>query len=90
MNQSQIDELRKAVAQGSATGAWIPELLDALERKTKEAEGYREALVCINKFHKEGFTLKDLEARVGFLGWTCCCQLQTLAGKALQDGGEVK
>ena len=45
----------------------------------------KQALTDIANFHKEGYKLEDLEKRWGFLGWTCCGQLQDLAQKALDE-----
>lgn len=48
-----------------------------------EIEKYKAALTDIAHFHDKGYKVDDLEKRWGFLGWTCCGQLQDLAKKAL-------
>lgn len=50
-----------------------------------ENKRLREALEDISKLHDEGYSLEDVEKRRGFLGWTCCQNLQEIATQALED-----
>ena len=60
--------------------------ISELEKQIVESNGKAiEALEDIQRFHKDGFELKDLEKKYGFLGWTCCGQLQKIAENVLKE-----